>query len=276
MQHNKVKVREAILPVVFLATFILVIFTIVIAAPIPPSTIENISIQTMGATGSTGTIFNLTGNGTHAGGYVFTLRIQSKVQNKKWKAFVGNATGRLTLDDGDGYTIFDWVQFSGSVTGEVYATRSSGSVNWSNINCTWGYRRDPSEYTNKTAIEIENRAMFLTSTDDNITTTFSYYNHTAILVGTINIPANNCSSLKTYVNSTAGGPLNQEIFTEVLLYDGTNESNGKVIYTTLIDSSNRYGYRNDSNYDFQMIVPENGSQGWNSATAYYFYVELEG
>ena len=255
--------------------YCLICLTIVIAEPIPPTTITNISKTTMGSVGSVGTIVNFTGNGTHAGGYIFTLSIQSKVQNKKWKAFVGNVTATLTLDDGDGYTVFDWSSFSGSVSGEVYATRSSSSVNWSNINCSWGYRRDPTQYTNKTVLERENQAMFLNSSDDNITTTFAYYNHTSMLIGSITIPANNCSSLKTYVNSSRGGPLNQDIFTEIALYDGTNETNGRVIYATYIDSTNRYGYRNATNYDFQMIVPENGSVSWNSATPYYFYVELE-
>ena len=114
--------------------------------------------------------------------------------------------------------------------------------------------------------------MFLNSTSDNITTTFLDYNHSVLQIGTITIPANNCSSLRTYVNDSA---YNQDIFTEVVLYDGSNESNGVIVYATSIDTTNQYAYRNDSNYDFQMIVPENGSSNWNSATAYYFYVELE-
>jgi len=272
---DSVKVREKVITLVLLAIYIITIFSLVKADPIPPSVILNLSKSTMGATGSLGTYLNITGNGTFGGGYIYTLSIQSKIQNKKWKAFVGNVTGKLTLDDGDGYTIFDWPQFSGSVKGEVYATRWPTSVNWSNINCTWGYRRDPTQYQNKTVLERENQAMFLNSSDDNITTTFSYFNHSQLQVGFINIPANNCSSLKTYVNSSRGGPYNEDIFTEVALYDGSNESNGKIIYATIIDATNRYAYRNDTNYDFQMILPENGSYLWNSATAYYFYVELE-
>jgi len=270
-----IKHREKVFFSISILVYFILLVGLVWADPIPPTTITNWSKSTMGSAGSTGTIFNLTGNGSTAGGYIFTINMQSKVQDKKWKAFVGNVTATLTLDDGDGYTIFDWSQFGGSVNGEVYATRSSTAVNWTNINCSWGYRRDPTQYQNKTVLERENQAMFLNSSDDNITTTFSKFNHSAMQIGSISIPANNCSSLKTYVNSSAGGPYNENIFTEVVLYDGTNESNGRLVYATAIDATNKYGYRNGSNYDFQMIVPENGSSLWNSATAYYFYVELQ-
>jgi len=268
MKLQEFKERVIFLVILLLCTSFI---SFVIASPIPP-TVNYIKNETMGAAGSTGTIVNLTGNGTFAGGYIFTISISSLVQNKRWKAFVGNVTGRLTLDDGEGYTIFDWSQYTGSVGGEVYATRWSDAVNWSNINCTWGYLHDQSKYQNKSVIERENQALFLNNSDDNITTTFSSYNHSAIQIGSITIPANNCSSLRTYIN---GSQNNQDIFTEVILYDGTNETNGKIIYATIIDTTDQYGYRNDTNYDFQMIVPENGSPNWHSATAYYFYVELE-
>ena len=271
---TKDKFMEKVFVFVLLAVYLVTIFSIVKADPVPASDVTLYDTETMGASGSIGYNVSYTGNGSIAGGYIFIIRIDSKVQNKRWKAFVGNVSGRLTLDDSDGYTIFDWSQFTGSVTGEVYATRFSTPVNWSNINCTWGYRRDPNEYQNKTVIEYENTALAFNSSDDNITTTFSQYNHSLLQVGSIAIPANNCSSLRTYVNSSS---YNQDIFTEVILYDGYNDNDGRIIYATFIDETDLYSYRNDSitSYDFQMIVPENASPTWNSQTSYYFYLELE-
>ena len=54
--------------------------------------------------------------------------------------------------------------------------------------------------------------------------------------------------------------------------DGTNTTNGNVVYVTPIEA-NIEGF-NSNLYDFQMIVPENAGIGFSSSTAYYFYVEL--
>jgi hypothetical protein len=253
---------------VVLAAYLVFVFALVRADPIPPTTVVNESKSTVGAAGSTGYLVNFTGNGTHAGGYIFNLSITSKVQNKRWKAFVGSVSGKLTLDDGDGYTIFDWDEFSGTVGGEVYATRTSTAVSWVNINCTWGY----TNVSNKTVLENENQAMYLNSSDDNITRTFNDTIHPQLVIGSAIIPANSCFSTKTY-NASARNT--DYVFHETLLYDGTTDLDGNLIYTTVVDTSDVSGYRNDTAYDFQMIVPENGSPTWNSATPYYFYVELE-
>jgi hypothetical protein len=248
--------------------WLILALVIVYATPIAP-TINNISVSTMGAAGSAGGLVNYSGNGTHAGGYIFTLQISSLIQNRRWKGFVGTVTGRLTLDDGDGYTIFDWDQYSGQVGGEIYATRSAAIVNWSNINCTWGYLNT----SNKTVLENENVAMFLNSSSDNITRTFNDTLHPQLSIAGDVIPANSCFSTKTYIHDRKNTSL--DTFTEILLYDGSNSANGKIIFATIIDSLSQYGYRNDTNYSFQMILPENGSTSAAGVTPYYFYVELE-
>jgi hypothetical protein len=52
------------------------------------------------------------------------------------------------------------------------------------------------------------------------------------------------------------------------LYDSTS-----IIYATILEND-LAGYDGQT-YDFQMLVPENGSQGFTGATAYYLYVELD-
>src|SRR3989338_3554648 len=83
-----------------------------------------------------GTNVNSTINGTISpGGYIFTTSLNSVQQNTRWKGYVGNVSGTLTLDDANDNTLFQWSL--STVTGEVYATRASGNINWSGINCTW-------------------------------------------------------------------------------------------------------------------------------------------
>jgi hypothetical protein len=219
------------------------------AAAAEPEGPTVLSIRNETGTPLPATVINTTG------GSISTVFLNATTQNVRWKAYVGNITGRLTLEDASGATIYDW--FSSSVNGQVYATRKETTVNWNDVVCA-----------NLTHIENENRAMNQTDAEDNITSTFSATLHRTFYVGTKQISNNSCRSVHTYVNSTAQSSL----FEEVLLYDGTNETNGNIVYTSLIEQ-NTFGYNNQT-YDFQMIIPENGQPGWSSATAYYFYVEL--
>ncbi len=207
------------------------------------------------------TVSNTTGSGAAAGmlnstgGSITTIRLNGTTQNVHWKAFLGNVSGRLSLDDAAGMTVYDWTLTS--QTGEVYATRKSETVIWDNISCA-----------NLTHIENENAALNHTNRDDNITATFPSKNHTLFYVGTASFTANSCYSIHTYVNDTA----QDQLFQEMLLYDGSNSTNGNIVFGTTLEQDS-YGF-NNLTYDFQMIVPENGASSWASSTAYYFYMEL--
>ncbi|HLD87148.1 MAG TPA: hypothetical protein VJB12_03710 [Candidatus Nanoarchaeia archaeon] len=189
------------------------------------------------------------------GGSITTVYLNATTQNNRWKAYVGNVTGTMTLDDGNDNTLFDWTL--SEVNGEIYATRFSGSINWSGINCS-----------NTTHIELENIALNHTNKDDNLTTTFSSTLHQQFYVGTRQILADTCRSVHTYVNNTA----QSSRFEELVLYDGTNSTNGNIVYATPLERD-QYGF-DQGIYDFQMIVPEVGLSDWTSSTAYYFYAEL--
>jgi hypothetical protein len=190
-----------------------------------------------------------------SGGSITTMVLNATSQNLRWKAYVGNVTGTLTLDDAADNSIFEWDITS--ITGEVYATRTSGTINWSGANCS-----------NITHMELENLALNHTNIDDNITSTFDSSTHEGFFVGTSEILANTCFAVNTFVNSTS----QTESFEEVVLYDGTNHTNGNLIYASPLEQDT-YGFDNQT-YDFQMIVPENGLATFTSSTAYYFYVEL--
>lgn len=222
------------------------ILKVIYATPIGPS-ITSITNETQNAT--PGTLINTTG------GSITTMTLNLTQQNPRWKAYVGNVTGTLTLDDANSYTIYDWNL--GTISGEVYATRNSSTVSWADINCS-----------NATHINNEEIAMNHTNPDDNITTTFDDSNDEGFYVGDVYIAPSSCSAVHTYINDQE----QSSDFEEVVLYDGTDVDNGKIIYATILEDDTQGFDTNE--YDFQMIVPENGAATWSSSTAYYFYAEI--
>ena len=109
---------------------------------------------------------NVTKNTTTAefvnisGGRIADLSVNATIQNPRWKAFVGNVTGKFTLDDPEGSTVFDWT--ISSITGRIYATSNYSAISWSTTNCS-----------NVTTLEYENYRLNHTRADDNITKTFN-------------------------------------------------------------------------------------------------------
>lgn len=190
---------------------------------------------------------------TTAGGSFTTLLINATTQTPRWKAYVGNVTGVLVLNDATNKSIFDWSL--SSVTGEVYATRNS-SIDWSTISCS-----------NATVIANEESGLNMTSTNaDSINNTFRYRIHKTFYVGGVLIQNSSCPSLATYINDTAQTMTENASFQEIMLTD--NQLG--VVYTTLINQ-NTLGF-NNQRFDFQMIVPENEFQ--QTPSTYYLYVEL--
>jgi hypothetical protein len=220
--------------------------TSVIAAPTGPNTVNITDNQTKGAIAAAQ--INV------SGGYIAYINVTATVQNTRWKAFVGSVTGKFTLADSTGSSIYDWTL--ATVTGRIYTTRNSSSVAWSSIQCA-----------NNTLLEWENLQMNHTSRYDNITATFNSTNHTSFYVGTVNILNSTCPTLATFRNNAA----QNTFFQEVTLTD-TAATTGKIIYSTKLEQQTT-GFDNNP-YDFQMIVPENGLAGNTAVTPYYLYVEL--
>lgn len=190
-----------------------------------------------------------------SGGYISTINLDATFQNTRWKAFVGNVTGKYTLDDAAGQTIFDWT--FATLQGRVYSTRDSGTVEWGSIGCA-----DATDMNN------ENSALCHSNiSTDNLTRTFNRTDHTAFYAAGTYIGTNVCNyGVTTYVNDA---PQDTD-FEEIVLHDGTS-----IVYATIMEN-NAEGYDTSKTFDFQMIVPENASaQFGNGATPYYVYVELD-
>jgi len=194
------------------------------------------------------------GERNDSGGTITTLVLSTTQQDTAWKAYVGNISGMLTLDDASGATIYNWQLSTGTTTGEVYASRSS-SVTWSVINCS-----------NQSHIDTEQTALSFASSDaDSINKTFNGTAHTSFIVNTRNMTG--CRYTPTYVNDSAQPQNTSALFQEVLLSDGSN-----FVYSTIIESGQPNGYNSANNYHFQMIVAQ--SKDTITPTPYYFYIEL--
>ncbi len=215
------------------------------ADPVGPSEIISVWNETMNTTAAG--FFNI------SGGYIAALNLSATVQNTHWKAFVGWITAAFTLDDSAGSTIYDW---SFAVTsGRVYATRDSSTIEWDLIDCA----------NVATTLATEDVALFhnISLRQDTINTTFQTGTHDLFYVAGTPFSANECPTLNTFVSDGT----QDDDFEEMALYDGTS-----IIYATILEPG-LVGYDGNT-YDFQMLVPENGSQGFSGSTAYYLYVEL--
>ena len=250
------KNRGIVLFLVALTAAILLSNYFAVAVPSGPS-IEYKDNQTS----SSFNIPTIEDNADSEGGTIITLVLTARQPNSHYKAYVGNVTGAYVLEDASDYSIYEWS--TSIVGGEVYATRNGNSITWSNVVCA-----------NISHIQDEMAEMHHNSTNtpsDPLNDTFDddANDHWSFEAGSAPIAGDSCNySINTYVNDTAQTAT--DWFDEVLLYDGS----GDIIYATKIEN-NKHGYHTGENttYDFQMLVAENGSSAVTQ-TDYYFYVEL--
>lgn len=190
---------------------------------------------------------------TTVGGSFTTMILNGSFQTERWKAYVGNISGLLTLEDSDGNSIYNWDL--AIITGEIYVSRSS-QINWSTINCS-----EPAE------ISAEESALNInSSSSDSINNTFNTSTHKTFYVGTVKISNSTCRAISTYVNDSVQEVSEDTLFQEVLLSD----IDSNMVFTTIIEDS-ATGY-DSASYNFQLIVPEDPTSP--TPHTYYFFAEL--
>lgn len=232
---------------IMLATFILLTLSVIVVSdklPANPQIISNIT-ETIAPRPQ------LSINTT--GGSFTTLVLNASQQNYKWKAYVGNATGKLTLQDQTNYSIYNW-QMS-TITGNIYVSRNT-TIDWSSLACA-----------NSTTLENEDSLLNIDSSKlDSINMTFNSSVHKQFYAAAHKINQSTCPSISTFINGQSQTNGSNNKFQEVLLKD----NNGILLYTTIIENAVS-GFDNNK-YDFQMIVAEDETK--QVATPYYFYLEL--
>jgi len=231
--------------ILLLLTYVIYIVAIVQGQPVGGNVLFNEST----------TASSTAGNRSDDGGTITTLRLDATQQNAAWKAYVGNVSGTLVLDNANGLSIYGWSLTT--LTGEVLATRSN-SPSWSTLSCA----------SNATITAEQTYLTMGISDIDSINHTFNETIHRAFTVAGNTMSANTCPTAYTYVNDTAQSPSATNLFQEILV----NDSSSNLIYVTNLEL-NVQGYDSASSFDFQFIVPDNDAA--SNYTQYYFYVELD-
>jgi hypothetical protein len=188
---------------------------------------------------------------TALAGNVTYLDLVGLTTTQAWQGYYGNVSGTIQLADSSSKVLYNWSETSPN--GEVYSTRAF-DANFAEVSCAGSG-------------EIASEESFMgqdPSDVDSISNTFDQNSHPPFFVGSIQILQDNCSSVNLY----GSGGEQSSLFYEVLLKDG--DSN--IVYTSILEQDEQ-GFDGE-NYDFEMMVSEDGHGNNTAATVYYFYLEF--
>lgn len=235
----------------------LVSSAIVFAEQNEPLGAETVTVEKTEA--SNGTLYPAASVDAEAGN-VTELTITGVTQTKTWQGYYGNVSGTIILEDAQGNRFYDWS--AAEPQGEVYASVND-TITWSAATCA--------NITDDTYLSAWNTYYGITDSDyDSINLTYNATDHPTFYVGTIE--QTTCPTTYTFVNSAR----QSGDFPAVLLTDDADA----LIFTSIIENKTdgtREGIAGFDNgdYDFQLLVAENGQVGNDAVTPYYFWVEIE-
>jgi hypothetical protein len=241
--QNRTENKKSVLSLIVLSLIFILSLSLVNAQPTGVTISDNIT-ETAGITAPS--------NRTDDGGTITTLVLDVLQQNIRWKAYTGNMSGVLTLDDASGQSIFQWQMGAQDVTGDLFVSRSD-SVDWDAIQCSnESLLVDEQTFLGMGALSV-----------DNLNRTFNETTHPQINIGLITIAQNTCRSAATYVNNTAQD-ISSADFPILALSSSTD-----IVYATPINKG-ASSYSTGDQTDFQIIVPNNPAD----TTTYFFYAQL--
>src|SRR3989344_1233687 len=200
--HRNTLITLALLSLLGIFTAHIVV-TPVIALPAGSTILSN---------STAGTPTSTPGEQNDSRGTISTLVMDSLQQDQYWKAYVGNITGRLSLDDASSFTIYDW-PVSVSKIGEVYITRHA-SPDFTNVSCA-----------NIGNISSEEAWFGMGSSQtDNIRNTFNQTVHQPFIVHTTTLSNSTCNSTATYRNDSVQNLTgNNHYFQEIVIQDSSDQ-----------------------------------------------------
>jgi len=211
-------------------------------------------------------------------GNVTELTITGYPTTQSWQGYYGNVSGAIQLADSGDNVLYNWSL--ADPEGEVYASTNS-SISWANVQCfnytanqSYGDESGNGGTTNLAGLNLsglETRFNITWDDPDGVNETFTLSGAgTHDLFYTANQQFSEGECLNTRVFGDTGVGVSDE-FEEVLLYEPTTAS---VIFASLLESGSVLGF-DTGDYDFEMLVLEDGHNSDTSTTAYYFFVELE-
>ena len=195
-------------------------------------------------------------------GNLTELSISGVTQTKSWQGYYGNVSGTIILEDAQGNRFYDWT--AAEPQGEIY-TSINQTIDWTTVECS-------PILDDNTQSTFWNGVYGITDQDyDTINKTYNKTDHPTFYVGTRT--QTGCPTTYTFVNNAA----QSSDFPAVLL---SSDSNSTLIYTSIIENKTdgaREGITgfDGNNWDFQVLVNEDGQLGNDVTTTYYFWVEIE-
>lgn len=209
----------------------------------------------------------LPANTSAEAGNVTEINLTAIATTKAWQGYYGEISGILTLEDVYGYVFYNWTTLEPK--GEIYASINN-SVNWTGIRC---FHHDGSN-GNFDVDTAEGWYGIQNDDEDGINETFNSALDKNFFVGTVDINSTGtCVATNAY---TYGQQQVDDDFENILLTD-----QDVLVFTTIIENNNDNnntditGFDNQT-HDFQLLVAENGQDGFeDSTTTYYFWAEIE-
>ncbi|MBN1793061.1 hypothetical protein JW826_05245 [Candidatus Woesearchaeota archaeon] len=207
-------------------------------------------------------------------GNVTELSLVGISTTRGWQGYYGNISGIITLEDAFGYVFYNWS--ATEPKGEIYASVNN-SISWSDVVCfNWTGQSITLEGE-------EARYGFGDDSADGINETFTNAGlDSDLFVGSLNITGNattlgyTCHTTNPFQYGFQNS--NTDNFENFLLADVVS---GALIFGAVIENddfdneTDIRGYNNNT-YDFQLLVAENGFDGFeDTTTTYYFWAELE-
>lgn len=200
---------------------------------------------------------------TVTAGNITEINLTAISTTKSWAGYYGEITGTLTLEDSEGYVFYNWSTVEPK--GEVYASINN-TIDWAQVVC---FAFDGSA-GNFDVDDAEDWYGIQSDDDDGINETFSEIS-AQYQVGTTIV--NNCPATQPYRSGLGGGHTD---FENSLLTD-----QDVLIFAAIIENNEAdnevdvVGY-NGVTHDFQMLLAENGQDGFeDTSTTYYFWAEIE-
>jgi len=199
-------------------------------------------------------------NTTAEAGNITQLTLASIGPTRSWQGFYGEISGEIVLEDANGNTMYNWT--AAEPTGVIYASVGN-TITWGDVACM-------DDADNVTRASEEALHDMASDDGDGVTETFTNNNHPTIYIGATAITG--CNTTWTHVNSAPQSAR----FAEILLEDDTNDYG---IYATVIENKDNgnsteiIGF-DGATHDFQLMVPENGTDNNQVLTTYYFWAAI--
>ncbi len=218
-----------------IAVFAMLVLSIGVASAVDPSGATVKSSHDYGEYPSASA-----GNVDVEAGNITFVDLEANMSTYKWVGLFGNVSGNIELGDSDSNIMFTW-----TADGRVVYASEANSITWSSLAALSDLSLIP--------------AYLKTGVSDNFTTTFAH-NDDALDTGIF-------SGLGNTYYADSKDSSGADVWRTFAYGDGSH-----VVYAGEVQSGGD-SYRGIA-ADFQMIIPEDGTNADTTATTYYLWAEL--